>query len=55
MTRDELIRELSAALGYLINARIDLESGCPKATAIRTLTGGIDRFRAVLDQVEKSA
>ena len=35
--------ELSAALGYMRNARIDLETGAPKATAIRTLSGGIKR------------
>jgi hypothetical protein len=32
---------LSKALGYMMNARIDLETGETKATAIRTLQGGI--------------
>lgn len=43
---DELRRakeELSAMLGYLRNAKIDLQSGAPKATAIRTIEGGLKR------------
>jgi hypothetical protein len=40
--------ELSAAVGYMMNARIDLETGCTKATAIKTISGGIDRARAAL-------
>ena len=38
-----LLAELKAAVGYMRNAKIDLETGCTKATAIRTISGGIDR------------
>lgn len=41
--RDELMTELSSAVGYMRNAQIDLETGCTKATAIRTIQGGIRR------------
>ena len=38
----KMMREaLSAAKGYLLNARFDLEVGVPKKTAIRTIEGGI--------------
>lgn len=32
---------ISACGGYLMNAKIDLETGAPKRTAIRTIEGGI--------------
>jgi len=44
----ELLAELSAAVGYMRNARIDLETGAPKATAIRTLDGGLKRAETAL-------
>lgn len=44
----ELRAELSAAVGYMRNAMIDLETGASKATALRTITGGIKRAEAVL-------
>ena len=47
-TTDGFQKELRAALGYMMNARIDLETGCAKATAIRTLSGGIARVEAFL-------
>ena len=50
--RDELIEELKAALGYMQNAQIDLQTLCPKKTAIRTLSGGIQRVRAALAKAE---
>jgi hypothetical protein len=54
MTLDADLRlltdELSAMLGYMRNARIDLETGAPKATAIRTLSGGIKRGERALDR-----
>jgi hypothetical protein len=34
----------NAARGYMMNAAIDLETGTSKATALRTLNGGIDRI-----------
>lgn len=40
--------ELSAAIGYMTNASIDLQSGATKATAIATVGGGIKRARAAL-------
>jgi hypothetical protein len=43
-----LIAALEASCGYLLNARIDLETGCTKATAIRTIDGGLKRAREVL-------
>jgi hypothetical protein len=43
-----LLAELSAAVGYMRNARIDLETGATKATAIRTIDGGIKRAEAAL-------
>lgn len=43
-----LAAELSAAVGYMRNAKIDLETGATKATAIRTVEGGIRRAEAAL-------
>jgi hypothetical protein len=37
--------ELSAATGYMLNAKIDLETGAPKRTAITTIEGGLRRAR----------
>jgi hypothetical protein len=37
----DLYKALSAAAGYLRNAQIDLETGAPKATALRTIKGGL--------------
>ena len=45
---DRLKAELKAAIGYMMNARIDLETGCTKATAIATISGGIERARVAL-------
>lgn len=36
-----LRKTLSAAAGYLMNAKIDLETGAPKRTAVRTIEGGL--------------
>ena len=44
--------ELSAALGYMRNARIDLETGASKATAIRTISGGIKRAEEALAKID---
>lgn len=43
--------ELSAALGYLRNAEIDLLTGAPKKTALQTLEGGIARATAVAQKL----
>lgn len=45
-----LLVELAAALGYLMNAKIDLQTGCTKATAIRTIEGGIARAETALSK-----
>lgn len=55
MTHDhtpELIASLKACVGYLLNAKIDLETGASKATAIRTIEGGIKQARDVLAKVD---
>lgn len=44
----KLVEALSAASGYLLNAKIDLETGCPKAVAIQTIEGGLKTVRAAL-------
>jgi hypothetical protein len=49
-----LTRELSAACGYMRNAKIDLETGATKATAIRTIEGGLRRAEAALRTQESS-
>jgi hypothetical protein len=46
--RDLLEAALKASVGYMLNAKIDLETGAPKATAIRTIEGGIKLARAAL-------
>lgn len=37
----DLLAALEAACGYLLNAKIDLETGAPKRTAINTIEGGL--------------
>ena len=45
----EMLRgELSAATGYMLNAKIDLETGASKRTAIATIEGGLRRARAAV-------
>ena len=55
---DELHDELAAALGkaqgYLLNAKIDLETGATKATAIRTIEGGLKLVVAALASYAKA-
>ena len=45
---ERLRGELSAATGYMLNAKIDLETGASKRTAIATIEGGLRRARAAL-------
>ena len=45
---ERLRGELSAATGYMLNAKIDLETGAPKRTAITTIEGGLRRARAAV-------
>jgi hypothetical protein len=46
---DRLRAELSAAIGYMTNAAIDLSTGAPKRTALATIEGGIKRAKAALE------
>lgn len=46
--KDSLLATLEAACGYMLNAKIDLETSCPKATAIRTIEGGLKMVRAAI-------
>jgi hypothetical protein len=50
---DGLRRALSAASGYLLNARIDLTTGAPKRTAIMTIDGGLKVVREALGESDK--
>lgn len=43
-----LLQALQAAAGYLRNAKIDLETGCTKATAIKTIEGGLRLVEAAI-------
>lgn len=45
---DELAEALHKAKGYLLNAKIDLETGAPKRTALATINGGLEMIDAVL-------
>jgi hypothetical protein len=45
---ERLQKLLSAASGYLMNAKIDLETNATKRTAIRTIEGGIKMIEAAL-------
>lgn len=53
--RDEMLAEMRAAAGYLRNAKIDLETGATKATAIRTIEGGLKRLEAAIAKFEAKA
>lgn len=50
-----MLTALKAAAGYLLNAKIDLETGAPKKTAIATIEGGLEVVRAAIDKAEESA
>ena len=43
---------LNASAGYLLNAKIDLETGARKTTAIATIEGGLRRVRAALQETK---
>lgn len=47
-----LLEALLAARGYLLNARIDLETGAPKRTAIATIDGGLKLIGDALAKLE---
>jgi len=46
----DLLEALQAASGYLLNAKIDLETGAPKKTAIQTIEGGLRVVRAAISK-----
>lgn len=50
-----LLAALSAACGFLMNAKIDLETGAPKRTAIRTIDGGLNLVRAAIAKANGDA
>lgn len=44
----DMLAALRAASGYLLNAKIDLETGAPKRTALGTIDGGIKVVAAAI-------
>lgn len=50
-----MIAALNAAAGYLLNAKIDLETGAPKKTALATIEGGLKLVRAAIAKAESAA
>ena len=46
----DLLAALNAARGYLLNAKIDLETGAPKKTALNTIEGGLRMIDAAFDK-----
>jgi hypothetical protein len=50
----DLLAALKAASGYLLNAKIDLETGAPKRTAIATIEGGLKLVREAIGKAEQS-
>lgn len=51
-TIEHMAKELRAAKGYMLNALFDLQSTTPKATAIRTVNGGIARIDETIREWE---
>ena len=51
----DLLQALKAASGYLLNAKIDLETGAPKRTAIQTIEGGLAFIRAAIAKAESGS
>ncbi len=45
---ERLRATLQSMTGYLLNAKIDLETGAPKRTAIMTIEGGLKIARQTL-------
>jgi hypothetical protein len=46
----DLVKALESAMGYLLNAEIDLATGAPKKTAVATIQGGLRMIRAALEK-----
>lgn len=51
----EVLAALKAAGGYLLNAKIDLETGAPKRTAIMTIEGGLRVVEAAIRKATGAA
>ena len=49
---DGALATLKALKGYLLNAKIDLETGAPKRTAIQTIEGGIRLADEAISRME---
>lgn len=49
---ERLEADLNAALGHMMNAKIDLDTGAPKRTAAATLSSGIRRATAALKETD---
>ena len=54
-SHDDLVKALNAACGYMRNASIDLSTGCTKATAIRTIEGGLKLVEAAIAKATGAA
>ena len=50
---DGMRKALDAACGYLLNAKIDLETGAPKRTAINTIAGGLKVMRDAIAKTDQ--
>ena len=48
----DLAAALSVARGYMLNAKIDLETGAPKRTALATIAGGLKIVDAAIAKAE---
>ena len=48
---ERLRKALDSACGYMLNAKIDLETGTKKRTTITTLEGGLKMVREALGNV----
>ena len=48
----DLLQALKTAQGYMLNAKIDLETGAPKKTAIATIEGGLKIVAAAIARAE---
>ena len=51
----DTLKALQSALGHLLNAAIDLETGCTKKATIATLNGGIAIARAAIRKANGAA
>ena len=50
--RNDLLAALKSVTGYLLNGKIDLETGAPKRTALTTIDGGLTLARAAIAKAQ---